>query len=436
VLALALVLTLLSLVQSMYRARQGRCALLKWRTEIEALPTGGTLYELPAESEREPFPTLPFTALALTPFLGLGDLPGAFAWAAFKLGLAWWCVLTAMEFAAGRPRDYPAWAAFIVLCLSVRVFASDVAHGNVNLPIAGVLVASAVAWCRGRDLQAGLWIGLGAVLKVTPLLFVLYFVRKRSPRALAGVALGIALFAFVVPGAVLGWEHNLELSRTWWTQTARPYLVGSKVGLMQSEHINQSLLGVIARLATSAVSIPAQPPQWPADVRVNLLELSPAGLVFVHRAACALVLIVLVWCCRAPRSTRASAVTLGEWAVVALAMLMLSERSWKQHYVTLFLPVVFLAWHALRPGSPESWRRVAWSALIASAALHGLSGSGVLGSRTSDLAEAYGAFLWGGVALLAACAWLLVREPAPEPARAKARAPSSGPPTREYHPSP
>ena len=152
-LALALVLTVLSLVQSLHRARQGRCALLKWRTEIEALPTGGTPYELTPESEREPFPTLPFTALALTPFLGLGDLPGAFAWAAFKLGLAWWCVLTAMEFAAGRPRDYPAWAAFIVLCLSVRVFASDVAHGNLNLPIAGVLVASAVDWSRGRDLR-------------------------------------------------------------------------------------------------------------------------------------------------------------------------------------------------------------------------------------------------------------------------------------------
>jgi hypothetical protein len=436
VLALALVLTVLSLVQSIHRARQGRCALLKWRTDIEALPTGGTPYDLSAESDREPFPTLPFTALALTPFLGLGDLPGAFAWATFKLGLAWWCVLTAMEFAAGRPRDYPAWAGFLVLCLCVRVFASDVAHGNLNLPIAGVLVASAVAWSRGRDLQAGFWIGLGAVLKVTPLLFVLYFVRKRSARALAGIALGIAIFAFVVPGAVLGWQRNLELSQTWWTQTARPYVVGSNVGLMQSEHINQSLLGVIARLATSAVAIPAQAPEWPHDVRVNLLELSPAWLVLVHRAACALVLVVLVWCCRAPRSARASAETLGEWAVVALAMLMLSERSWKQHYVTLFLPVVFLAWHALRPGSPESWRRVAWSALIASAALHGLSGSGVLGSSISDLAEAYGTFLWGAVALLAACAWLLVREPAPEPARAKPPAPIPAAPPREYHPSP
>jgi hypothetical protein len=435
VLALALVLTVLSLVQSVHRARQGRCALLKWRAAIEALPTGGTPYDLVPETAREPFPTLPFTALALTPFLGLGDLPGAFAWAVFKLGLAWWCVLTAMEFAAGRPRDYPPWAMLVVLVLCARVFGSDVAHGNLNLPIAGVLVASAVAWSRGRELQAGLWIGLGTVLKVTPLLFALYFVRKQSLRALAGVALGIALFAFVVPGAVLGWERNLELSQAWWTQTARPYLAGDDVALMQSEHINQSLIGVLARLATAAVAIPAHPPNWPVDVRVNLIDLSPTALFVLHRAACLLVLVVLVWCCRAPRSTRTGAVTAGEWAMVALAMLMLSERSWKQHYVTLFLPVVFLAWHALRAGAPQAWRRAAWAALIASAATHALSGSGVLGAKGSDLAEAYGAFLWGGVALFAACAWLLLREPEPEAAPAQARAPKPAPP-KGYHPSP
>jgi len=90
-------------------------------------------------------------------------------------------------------------------------------------------------------------------------------------------------------------------------------------------------------------------------------------------------------------------------------MLMLSERSWKQHYVTLFLPLAFLAWHALRAGSPPAVRRVAWSGLAASALLHGLSGSGVLGAWGSDLAEALGVFLWGGVALFVACGWILRR---------------------------
>jgi hypothetical protein len=59
------------------------------------------------------------------------------------------------------------------------------------------------------------------------------------------------------------------------------------------------------------------------------------------------------------------------------------------------------------PGARESRRRIAWAALAASALLHGASGSGVLGDRGSDLAEAYGAYLWGGLVLFAAVGWLL-----------------------------
>ena len=130
-------------------------------------------------------------------------MPGAIAWAAFKLALAWWALWTALRLAAGRARDFPPWGALLVVLLSARVLASDIAHGNINLPIAAVLVAAALAYRRGRDLQAGLWIGLGAVLKVTPLLFALYFLRKRSGRALAGTVAGLALFALVVPAGAI-----------------------------------------------------------------------------------------------------------------------------------------------------------------------------------------------------------------------------------------
>ena len=339
-------------------------------------------------------------------------MPGAVAWAVFKLALAWWALWAALRLAAGRARDFPPWGTLLVVLLSARVLASDIAHGNVNLPIAAVLVAAALAWSRGRELQAGLWIGLGSVLKLTPLLFALYFLRKRSARALAGMLAGVVLLALVVPSLALGWERNLELAGAWWRQMARPYLAGATPGLMQSEHINQSLLGVLTRLTTDAVAIPARPPVLQSDVRVNLLGLSPTALIVLHRSACVVVLLVAAWCCRAARAARASAVTLGEWSVVALAMLMLSERSWKQHYVTLFLPLAFLAWHALREASPPRVRRVAWTGIASSAVLHGLSGSGVLGAVGSDLAEAYGVFLWGAVALFAACAWILRHGPA------------------------
>jgi outer membrane lipoprotein SlyB len=77
------------------------------------------------------------------------------------------------------------------------------------------------------------------------------------------------------------------------------------------------------------------------------------------------------------------------------------------------LPVAFLTWTALGPaGVDRTARRVAVLGLAASAALHGLTGSAVLGAHGSDLAEAWGAFLLGGVALFGAVGWLLRARPA------------------------
>jgi alpha-1,2-mannosyltransferase len=407
--ALALVLTLLACVQAVHRARQGRSALLKWRPAIEKLWAGEELYGTALEDGREGFPTLPLTAIALTPFLALGDLVGALAWAAFKLVLAWWCVLSVLRLAGGRARDFPPWGVLVVLLLCTRVILSDIAHGNINLPIAAVLVAAALEWRAGRDLRSGLWIGLGAVLKVTPILFLLFFLGKRSPRALAGAGLGIALGAFVLPGLMLGWERNLALAAGWWDQMVAPFLSGAPLGLMQSEHINQSLLGVFARLFSAAVAIPAQAPRFLEDVYVNVLALSPEALRRAHRAAAVAVLAALWWWTAVRRSGRGGARVLGEWSLFALAMLMLSERSWKQHYVTLVLPIAFLAWSALRADAARTERRLAWAALAVAALCFGLSGSGVLGEVGSDMAEAYGVFLWGALALFIACGCLLQR---------------------------
>jgi alpha-1,2-mannosyltransferase len=407
VLALAIALSLLSLVQAVHRARAGRSALIKWRVDVERMWDGGPVYGADRGDGREGFPTPPLTALALSPFLALGDVPGAIAWAAFKLGLAWWSVIVVLRLAAGRAGDFPRWGAALVTVLCWRVFASDVSHGNVNLALLALLVAAASAWGAGDDERAGLWIGLASALKVTPLLFALHFARKRSWKALAGVAAGLALGLVLVPGLLLGFGRNWELLGGWWSQMAAPYLSGAPVGLMQSEHINQSLLGVLARLLTPAVAIPADAPRYPEDVFVNVLALSPEALRWVHRGAAALVLAALLLWTRAPRGERSGERVVGEWALVTLAMLMLSERSWKQHYVVLLFPLAYLVARAWRD---RGARPTAVAGLAAAALAIALSGSGVLGARGSDLAEAYGLFLCGGIALFVACGHLLARD--------------------------
>jgi len=90
-------------------------------------------------------------------------------------------------------------------------------------------------------------------------------------------------------------------------------------------------------------------------------------------------------------------------------MLFLSERSWKHHWVLLVLPVTFLCRYAWDRNASPAVRRTAVLGLVATAALHGLTGSAILGARGSDLAEAWGAFLLGGLVLFAACGRVLLR---------------------------
>jgi hypothetical protein len=92
----------LALVQAIHKARRGECALLKWRPQIEALSRGEMIYGREEGATREGFPTPPSTALALRPFLALGDVPGALAWAVLKIALAWWMLATARAHGGGE----------------------------------------------------------------------------------------------------------------------------------------------------------------------------------------------------------------------------------------------------------------------------------------------------------------------------------------------
>ena len=423
-LACGALLSLAAITGSVHRVRKGQCALVKWIPAIESLWRGESIYGREVGSTREGFPALPLTAIVLTPFAAAGPIAGAIAWAAVEVALAWWIVASAFALAAGSASRFPPWAALLVLALSARVLLSEVAHGNVNMAVGATVAASARAWAGGRELRAGLWAALGAALKVTPALLLVYFLWKRSPRALAGSGVGLLAF-LALPALFVGWSFNLELLAGWWRQMVEPYLGASPLSLVQTEHTNQSYLGVLARLTRDSVAIRARPPAFESDVAVNLVSLGPLAFRSVHLALVAITLAVLALRLRVPRAARDSAATLGELSMVALAMAFLSERSWKHHYVLLALPLAYLAWTlATRPARDRVWWSCA-AALLASGVLNGLTGSGVLGARGSDLAEAYGAWLLGALALFAGCAVALAGG-TPDAGARESRGPAPG----------
>ena len=418
----AVAATIVALFAVDHRARKGQSALLRWTWALEAVDAGHPLYgaeSAPFRPTVEGYPTLPVTLVLLRPFHALGPRLGPLAWAAFSLALAWGVVLVALRLAPRGPTVGGGGARasdlvpVLVLLVAGRVLYSEVQHGNVNLVVAATFVAGVAAWAHGRPFAAGVCFGAGAVMKVTPLLALLWLLRARSAAGLAGFGVGVVAFALVLPGVAFGWERNLDFVAAWWRQMAGPYLAGRELTTMQSGHINQSLLGVLARYCTDAVAIEARPPVHPKDVVLGLVELTPQVFHNLHRVLCVLLVVHLWW--RAPRSARHESprATLGVAALFALAMLALSERSWKHHFVLLPLPLAYLAWSAIktsRGADAAPAERIARLGLGLAFLAFVMTGEGILGARGADYAEAYGAYFWGGAALYFACDRVLVAE--------------------------
>jgi len=296
---------------------------------------------------------------------------------------------------------------FLLLMLSMRVFLSDLTHGNVNLIIGGLVVCAMLCSYHRKDFLSGLSIGLATVLKVTPALFIPYFLYKRKWASLAGSFAGIIVFCWLVPGLFLGFEFNNQLVLQWYKQMIHPFITGMPVGYMQTQHMNQSFTGIFYRLLCDCTAIAAEPKEGVEALKINLLSLDQQSVSLLVKAASLAVVGALAWFCRTPRSSPKHLGHLGEFAMVFLAMLFLSERSWKHHYILLILSHGFLLYYLLVM-HPAGWKK--WVPLVfmgAGILLHTFTSSAFFGDYASDVLEAYGVFVIGALFLFISCALAL-----------------------------
>jgi hypothetical protein len=249
-------------------------------------------------------------------------------------------------------------------------------------------------------------LALAVACKVTPALFLAYFVWKRAWRVVVACAAGLVLWLAVVPGLAFGWDRNAELHTDWYRlMIERPVLKGE----VTTEHANQALPGFVYRLFTHSPSYieyektPAGDIPVPGDYH-NLLDIGrPAAWVVVKGLTLAFA-VAVVLLCRAPRGERAGWRFAAECGLIVLGMLLLSERTWKHHATVLLVPAAALAYAA----TLDAVRRVR-GFVVASlvAALLLMTLPGVFGTKAGDLALVYGTHTLAFLLLTAAtCAVL------------------------------
>jgi alpha-1,2-mannosyltransferase len=193
--------------------------------------------------------------------------------------------------------------------LHLEPIEANFAFGQINVVLMTLVIAECVprrtAWPRGMLL------GLGIALKLTPAVFLLYFLLRRDRRAvLTSLA---SVVAAIAAGFALAWRDSWE----YWTHTVRNT---DRIG-SASLNTNQNIAGTLARLG---------------------LDEHQRFLPWV--LACLVVLALTVWAAR--RALRAGEPVL---AVICIALfgLAVSPVSWSHHWVWI-LPAVLvtgvLAW--------------------------------------------------------------------------------------------
>lgn len=372
---------------------QSRSAIQRWREQLLHLDSGENIYA------RFTYPNPPIMALMLRPIADLPPLAGALTWFYLKVAMA--LVAFAAIFRVIETDEIPfaPWAKGLAVLMSLRPVVGDLSHGNVNLFILFLVAVMLYAFRRGWELAAGVVLALAIACKVTPALFVVYFLWKRAWWVLAGCAVGLLLFFGLIPAFFLGWDQNAELLTSWVRQMVTPFVIG---GVVTSDHPNQSLPGLVARMCTISPSFSTYVNDVYTPVEYhNLLALDAASAKWVVRGCMVLFASLVVWSCRASVRTRGGWRLAAEAGIIAVGMLLFSERTWKHHCVMLVLPFAVMC-YVLACARDRIMRRFLVAMLVLVQALMATTSTALWPDEWAKLAQVYGAYVGAFVLLVVA----------------------------------
>jgi alpha-1,2-mannosyltransferase len=299
---------------------------LSW---LKDLPLYTAQFPKPLKGPDLPFTYPPFAAIAFSAFGLIGYYLAAVLMVAIGFSALIWTtvlVLRARSGAANLPAATPRFVATVTIAaLVLEPISSTFLHGQVNLLLMGLVATDALG--PKTRLPRGVLAGIAAAIKLTPAVFLLYFVARRQWRA------ATTMGASFVGATLLGFLLAPRDSKAYWTKTVfDPTRIGD-LGYAG----NQSIRGALHRLGMSTK---------PEELLWLALSLAVIGLAYVGARRFLL------------RDDPAGAL-----AVVAACQLLISPVSWSHHWVWVAPMMLPFAVQVVRDRS--RLRTLAVSALIA-----------------------------------------------------------------------
>lgn len=263
-----------------------------------------------------PFTYPPLAAIAFAPF-ALLPLPAASAAITLTTlvllivstmivltGLGVWERSTVLTGAAWTRRLWLAVAIVAPAVVYLEPIRSNFDFGQINVVLMTLVIADCVP--RRTPWPRGTLLGLAIALKLTPAVFLLYFVLRRDTRAV--LVAGASVVGASLIGFVLAWRDSCQ----YWTETVRNT---DRIGTA-TLNTNQNIAGALARLG-----------------------LGESERFVLWTLACFAVLALTIWAVRSALRQREAVLAL---ICVALFGLVVSPISWSHHWVWV-LPAMLVA---------------------------------------------------------------------------------------------
>ncbi len=408
---------------SIEKVKKHRGAIGRWRHDIHAFWSGQNIYLAPlpeGQPDHRPrnqhlskHPNMPLVIVLLTPFAYLPIPVMALTYNLVKSLALVTTILMAITVVNHGKRRVPDWVAFVGILGAIEFFIGDLQHGNTNVFVALCVVAQLWFFRRGHDRLAGAALAMGICLKLTPALFILYWIYQRQWKVLA--ATFTALPALILAPALLtGWSFYAESMTTWWNVLIGPSLGGGWYPM----HINQSLSAVIGRYFSGGDSgnylfdpdSSVVPEAW---AWITVVDLGENGARTLIRILQVILLGITAWSIGLKRLPRDDARRALHYGALCALMLLLNQRSWDHHATYLIVTHLAIAHAFLLGDLTDRFRKgvfIAW--LIAVVGLFLAGGDilkGLFGDSGADRIAAYGTAFWHFLIVWILCILLAVR---------------------------
>ncbi|HEX3703183.1 MAG TPA: glycosyltransferase family 87 protein [Vicinamibacterales bacterium] len=356
-----------------------------------------------ADYVNDQLPTPPLSLIVFGPLTALSRPDAAFVWACLKLPIAGLVLFLCAAIVSRAGVQLTSSALVLILAGWWLAVVVDMQEGQTNFLaltplVGGLYLAQRERW--RSDLGAGALIGLGAAMKVTPVIFVVYFLWKRRWLVAAAAALSIAACLLVVPALVFGWDQNLRWLDQWSRIMIVPFVAKGAVVYSTT----QSIPSMVLRLLTRAPAFDSHHGGVTVGHYMNVAAFGNGTARQIVRALMVGAGLAGLWWARRPLATLRSRRYVIEVGMVAAFMLWFSERTWVHHYVSFILTLAAAGMVLSDPSQPESARRPLRVALLVFAAVSFFASDAgkLFGPDGVDWAKAAGVYLWPSLLVAAA----------------------------------